>query len=60
MKHMEIEIKPISKVLMMAKEVREIRDVNEAARLVQEDNWIITLAAPQSNGDYIWVLMRIG
>lgn len=57
---MEIAIKPISKVLMLAKEVREIRDVNEAARLVQEDNWIIALAAPQSNGDYIWVLMRIG
>lgn len=57
---MEIAIKPISKVLMMVKEARETRDVNEAARLVQEDNWIITLAAPQSNGDYIWVLMRIG
>lgn len=48
-----------SSVLSFAKEIREVTDIEEAARLVQSGNWIIVHAAKKENG-IMWVLIRLG
>ena len=48
-----------SSVLSFAKEIREVTDIEEAAQLVQSDNWIIVNAAKKESG-IMWMLIRLG
>lgn len=48
----------MQELLARAKEVREIKNNAEAARLVQSGNWIIVQAAMQGE-EICWVLIRI-
>lgn len=48
----------MEELLARAKEVREIKDNKEAARLVQSGNWVIVQAAMQGE-EICWVLIRI-
>ena len=48
----------MEELLARAKEVREIKDHKEAARLVQSGNWAIVQAAMQGE-EICWVLIRI-
>ncbi|MBQ5825132.1 MAG: hypothetical protein IIW48_10060 [Clostridia bacterium] len=52
-----LSTKPL--ILRFAQEVREVTDIEEAARLTQSDNWIIVHAAKKENG-IMWVLIRLG
>ena len=56
---MKIKITAKTDVLTMAKEVREVTDVKEAARLVQSDNWVIVSAVNKEDG-IMWVLINLG
>lgn len=52
-----LSTKPL--ILQFAKAVREVTDIEEAARLVQFDNWVIVHAARKESG-IMWVLIRLG
>lgn len=56
---MKIKITAKTDVLAMAKEVREVTDIKEAAGLVQSDNWIIVDAA-EVKGEIMWILINLG
>lgn len=48
----------MKEILAVAKEVRETKDHEEAARLVQSGDWIIVQAAIQGS-EICWVLIRM-
>ena len=52
-----LSTKPL--ILRFAQEVREVTDIEEAARLTQSDNWIIVHAAKKESG-IMWILIRLG
>lgn len=47
-----------TKILMMAKEVKETKDSKEAALLLQSGDWITVSAAFQGD-EILWVLTRV-
>lgn len=47
-----------TRILMMAKEVKETMDSKEAALLLQSDEWIAVSAAFQGN-EILWVLTKV-
>lgn len=48
----------MQELLARAKEIKEVKNNTEAARLVQSGNWIIVQAAFQGE-EICWVLIRI-
>lgn len=49
-----------SKVYPLVKEIKEISDVKEVAKLLNSGNWIAIFATPQnSNGSFKFVVGRL-
>lgn len=47
-----------TRILMMAKEVKETKDSKEAAQLLQTGKWVTVEAAFQGH-EILWVLTRV-
>lgn len=47
-----------TKILMMAKEIRETKDSKEAALLLQSGDWVTVGAAFQGD-DVLWILTKV-